>query len=296
MKNPVPQVAAIHDISGVGRASLTEIIPILSVMGIKVCPLPTAVLSSITGGFTEFRLVDLTAHMRDFMEHWKKIGISFDAIYSGFLGSPEQIDIVSDFIDEFRIPDQIVVIDPVMADNGTLYETMDSRMVEGMRTLIRKADVVTPNFTEACFLLGEPYRDRISLAELKSWAVRIADMGPQRVVITSVPDAPGGTPDETKKVATVLAYDRIDGRFWRTRNRLIPAFYPGTGDIFTSVLLGSLLSGDSLPIALDRSVQFVELAIRATFGFNLPTREGVLLERVLPSLNQPVSFSMYEVV
>jgi pyridoxine kinase len=295
VKNPVKQVAAIHDISGFGRASLTEVIPILSVMGIKVCPFPTAVLSSITGYFENSRLIDLTPRLRDYMAHWKELGLSFDAVYSGFLGSSEQIDIVSDFIDDFRVPEQIVVVDPVMADNGVLYETMDERMVGGMRRLVGKADLVTPNFTEACLLLGEAYRETVGLDEMKAWVRRIADMGPNRVIITSVPELPDAAPGNARTV-TNIAYDKADGRFWRTRNIRIPASYPGTGDIFTSVLLGSLLDGDSLPIAVDRAAGFVELAVRATFGFNLPEREGVLLERVLGSLGQPAVSGAYEIV
>ncbi len=291
MKNPVPRVAAIHDLSGLGRASLTVIIPVLSTMGIQVCPLPTAVLSSTTGGFTDYRIVDLTRHMEDFIEHWRSLDLDFDVIYSGFLGSHEQVDIVGRFMRDFRREDTRVVVDPVMGDNGQLYGSMGPEMIREMKHLVKEADVITPNFTEAAFLLDEPYREDASLAEIKEWIRRLCDKGPRTVVVTSVPGMCGSRPG-----SAVVAYDREDGRFWRVNCEYIPAYYPGTGDVFASVIVGSLLQGDNLPIALDRAVQFVSMCIRASFGFRNPAREGVLLERVLSNLRAPVTASSYEIL
>jgi pyridoxine kinase len=290
MKSPVPRVSAIHDLSGFGRASLTVIIPILSTMGIQVCPLPTAVLSSHTGGFKNYRLVDLTGHMEDFMDHWRSMGLRFDAVYSGFLGSSNQIDIVTDFIDSFSEKDQLVLVDPVMGDNGKPYGPVNAEQIDGMRRLIKKAHVITPNFTEACFLLGRDYTDRIEPKELRDWLMRLSDQGPEIVVITSVPLQP------ERDASTVMAYNRADSRFWKVDCTYIPAYYPGTGDAFASVILGSLLQGDSLPIALDRAVQFTTLAVKASFGYNLPRREGVLLERVLGHLKAPLASITYQIV
>ncbi len=291
MKNPVPRVAAIHDLSGLGRASLTVIIPVLSTMGIQVCPLPTAVLSSTTGGFTDYRIVDLTRHMEDFIEHWRSLDLDFDVIYSGFLGSHEQVDIVGRFMRDFRREGTRVVVDPVMGDNGQLYGSMGPEMIREMKHLVKEADVITPNFTEAAFLLDEPYREDASLAEIKEWIRRLCDKGPRTVVVTSVPGMCGSRPG-----SAVVAYDREDGRFWRVNCEYIPAYYPGTGDAFASVIVGSLLQGDNLPIALDRAVQFVSMCIRASFGFKNPAREGVLLERVLSNLRAPVTASSYEIL
>jgi pyridoxine kinase len=290
MKNPVPRTAAIHDLSGFGRASLTVVIPILSTMGVQVCPLPTAVLSTHTGGFEDFSFKDLTATMEAIIAHWKQLSVDFDAIYSGFLGSPGQEVIVAGFIDAFSRPDQLVVIDPVMGDNGKPYKTMTPEMVRGMRSLIAKADVITPNFTEAAFLLDERVPETISLERIKAWMHRLSDKGPGKVIITSLPVP------EKQKTSAVIACDREDGRFWKIDCQYIPAHYPGTGDAFASVIVGSLLQGDSLPIALDRAVQFVSTAIRTTFGYPYPTRNGVILERVLPSLNAPINASSYEIV
>jgi pyridoxine kinase len=290
MKNPVPRVAAIHDLSGFGRASLTVVIPILSTLGIQACPLPTAVLSTHTGGFTDYHFVDLTEEMEGFIRHWKSLKISFDAIYSGFLGSPRQVDIVADFIRTFSASDPLLVVDPVMGDDGKPYRTMTPKMVVEMRRLVGLADVIIPNFTEACFLLDEPYCLQIEEKSLKEWILRLSEKGPRRVIITSVP-VPG-----VKKISSVVAFDREDGRFWKVDCNYIPAYYPGTGDAFGSVIVGSLLQGDSLPIALDRAVQFVSMAIRATFGHSCPSREGVLLERVLSNLRAPVTSSSYEIM
>mgnify|MGYP006280631893 CR=1 FL=1 len=290
MNTPVKKVAAIHDLSGLGRASLTTIIPILSTMGIQVCPMPTAVLSSHTGGYKNYSFVDLTDTMIDYKNHWKQLNIKFDCIYSGFLGSTNQIDIISEFIDDFATEDNIVVVDPVMGDNGKLYETMDEEIIKKMRNLICKADIITPNFTEATYLLDREYDLHISGEKIKEWLVELSDMGPNTVILTSVPE------NIKSKNTSVIAYNRKTNKFWKVSCKYIPAHFPGTGDAFTSVIIGSLLQGDSLPIALDRGVQFITACIRASYGFDYPTREGVLLERVLKNLNMPVMMSSYELI
>lgn len=290
MSNPIKRVAAIHDLSGFGRASLTAIIPILSTMKIQVCPVPTAVLSTHTGDFENYSFVDLTDSMERYMHHWEELGLDFDCIYSGFLGSTRQIDIISEFIDIFGTEDNLTVVDPVMGDDGELYSTMDNTMVQKMKELIRKSDVITPNFTEAAYLLDKPYTQNISIIEIKKWLIELSDMGPDIVIITSVPDS------EFNKNTNVIAYDKKYNKFWKVGCLYIPAHFPGTGDAFTSVLIGSLLQGDSLPIALDRGVQFITSSIRASYGFQYPEREGVLLEKVLNNLNMPVFTSSYELL
>jgi len=286
---PVSKVAAIHDLSGFGRSSLSVVIPILSTMGVQVCSLPTAVLSTHTD-YEGYKFIDLTDSMEDFIKHWQSLKIQFDCIYSGFLGSARQIKIISDFIERFSYSNPLVVIDPVMGDDGELYSTMDMQMVEKMRELIKKADIITPNFTEAAYLLGEKYELKVPEEKIKKWLIRLSEMGPKTVIITSVPAAQG------EKKTSVIAYNREDGRFWKVSCVYIPAHYPGTGDAFTSVIVGSLLQGDSLPIALDRGVQFITAAIRASYGSKYPVKEGVLLERVLGNLNMPVLSSTYEIL
>lgn len=290
MIRPVKRIAAIHDLSGFGRASLTSIIPVLSTMGFQVCPMPTAILSTHTGDFEDYSFLDLTNSMIDFMNHWKSLNLEFDCIYSGFLGSAKQIEIVCEFIDTFGNENNLKVIDPVMGDNGILYSTMGDSMVVNMKKLITKADIITPNFTEAAYLLDKNVDENINENTIKDWLRELSDKGPKIVIITSVPDI------NHNQCTNVIAYNKEDDIFWKVGCKYISAFYPGTGDIFTSVLTGSLLQGDSLPIALDRSMQFITNCIKASYGFKYPNREGVLLERVLNTLNMPVIMSNYEIL
>jgi len=283
------RIAAIHDLSGFGRVSLTAVIPILSTMGVQVCPLPTAVLSTHSQ-YKNFRFIDLSDSMPQYMAHWKELSLHFDAIYSGYLGSVSQIDMVIDFIKTFNKPGQLIVIDPVLGDNGTLYSKFSDAMVEEMKKLVEQASIITPNLTEACMLLGEKFSSTMDVNTLKAFSRRLSEMGPEIVVITSVPEQPD------KKITSVFAYNKRNERFWKVSCNYLPAEYPGTGDSFTSVLTGALLQGDSLPVALDRAVNFISLAVRATFGHQYDPKEGILIERVLNSLNSPVQMSSYEII
>jgi pyridoxine kinase len=288
-KNLVPRVAAIHDLSGFGRSSLTVVIPILSTMGIQVCPMATAYLSTHSA-FPDFHFRDLTDDLNPVIDHWKRLALRFDVIYSGYMGSAKQIDIVRGFIRDFRQPDQLVLVDPVLGDNGKLYHSFSQEMVLKMKELVRDANVITPNLTEAALLLDEPYNENLSETELKDWAKRLATFGPQTVIITSAPVA------DKRGKTSVVAYNSTDNRFWKVVCDYMPASYPGTGDAFASVITGSLIQGDSLPIAIDRAVQFISIAVRATFGYNYQPSEGILLEKVLPSLNAPVQLSSYQLL
>ncbi|MGM0498367.1 MAG: pyridoxamine kinase [Bacteroidota bacterium] len=288
METPVQKVAAIHDMSGFGRASLTVIIPILSRMGIQVCPLPTAVLSTHSK-FDNFHFVDLTEHLQPIIDHWKKLQLEFNAIYSGFLGSHKQIDTVMKFIDEFKKDDQLVVIDPVLGDNGKLYATFNTDHVREMRNLVKKANVITPNLTEAALLLDKEIPEEISDEKIKEWILTLSEKGPQIVIITSVPEY------NSKDITSVIAYNKKGERFWKVSCNYLPANYPGTGDAFASVITGSLLQGDSLPIAMDRAVKFTSMGVRATFGYDYDTKNGILLERILNTLDSPIQTMSYEI-
>jgi pyridoxine kinase len=291
MKNPLPRVAAIHDICGYGRCSLTVAIPVLSAMGFEVSPLPTAVLSSHTL-FPNFTILDMTNELPKIIGHWKELGLKFDGIYSGFLGSARQVDIVCDFIRDFQGPDTLVVVDPVMADHGKLYPTMPPEMVGEMKKLARQSKVITPNLTEAAFMLDRETPESITEREARDWLRALTDLGPEMAVITSAPIV------SRPNAAAVIAYDRVDNRFWITERPHVPAQYHGTGDIFASVLTGSLLQGDSLPVAMDRSAQFVATAIRATFGYREAElgHHEVLLERAMSTLATPVKNTAYELL
>jgi len=287
--NIVRQIAAIHDLSGFGRTSLSVVIPILSAMGIKVCPLPTAVLSSHSR-YEGYHFADLTDHMQPIIDHWKKMNISFDAIYSGFLGSHKQIRIVQGMIDSFKNENQFVIIDPVLGDNGKMYGPINKEMVSEMKSLIQKANIITPNLTEASLLLEKPFSPDIGEEDIKEWMLKLSDMGPGIVVITGIPDKTHG------KKYSVIAYNRNGSRFWKVPIDYIPADFPGTGDCFTSVLTGALLQGDSLPIALDMAVHFISYGVRATFGYNYDQNQGIMLERILNRLSFPMPVSSYEII
>ena len=229
--------------------------------------------------------------MDKYIAHWKALDLKFDAIYSGFLGSSKQVDIVKRFIRDFKLKEQITVVDPVLGDDGLRYDTITVEMVDKMRSLIKDADIITPNITEAALLLNENPKigvETFSSARIKEWLYRLAEQGPEVVVLTSIPIS------NKVETSAVAAYDSKNEKFWRVQCRYIPAYFPGTGDIFTSVMTGSLLKGKSLPVALDIGVQFVTQAIRASFGHEYARREGVLLESVLENLRAPVLNTSYE--
>ena len=279
------RIAAIHDLSGFGRCSLTVILPTLSIMGHQVCPVPTAVLSSHTGGLGETVFRDLSDYIVPALEHYKTLGIGFDCIYSGFLGSTEQIDHCVQFIDEYK--NALAVVDPVMGDHGKPYKTCTKQLQTRMGELVSEADMITPNLTEAYMLLGEDYSEApLMQSQAKSMLVRLAKKGPKYVVITGVFMADGKTAN--------LGYDSAQNMFWRVDYDYLPVAYPGTGDIFASVLIGSVLRGDSLPIAMERATRFLEYAINTTFSYSTDPRYGVMLEKTLVWLTQPQTLKGYK--
>lgn len=278
------KVAAIHDLSGVGRCSLSVIIPTLSAMGIQVCPVPTAILSTHTGGFGEVVMHDLTDYIIPALGHYKRLKLDFDCIYSGFLASTSQIDHCLEFFSSY--PDALKVVDPVMADNGKPYKTCNPELRRRMGELAAVADIITPNMTEAAILLGEdPTLMPRSATEMKSILVRLSELGPRIVVITSA---------YVCGECFNAGYDREYNKFWKVPYTQVNAGYPGTGDVFASVLTGSVLRGDSLPIAMNRAAAFLELAIKTTYGYSTDPREGILLERCLDFLMAKHDLCDYE--
>ncbi len=275
-RSPVPRLAAIHDLSGLGRCSLTAVMPVLSRLGVQVCPLPTALLSSQTDGYSDYYFLDLSESMERIMDRWAEEDVTFESIYSGFLGSPEQAGLVRRFIDRFSRPGQLVVVDPVMGDDGEFYGPYSQAMVESMKDLCSRAHLITPNFTEAALLLGEPYRPFLSRDELADWLERLSRMGPDLIVITSVPLKEAG-----KKRIALAGWDRRDSSFFISSVRKVQQSFPGTGDIFTSLLTGYLLNGLSFRKSVKRAERKIRLVIKKTSLYNLPRREGVLLEKYL---------------
>ena len=275
MTEQLKRVAAIHDISGFGKCSLTVALPIISAAGIEVSVLPTAVLSTHTGGFTGFTYRDLTEDMLPITEHWKSLNIRFDAIYTGFLGSFEQLDLVTKFFEAFKTKDNLIMVDPVMADNGTLYGIFSPEFPLGMRKLCEKADIIVPNLTEAALLTGEPYHQGpYSQSYIEDMMKKLSAMGPRKIVLTGV-----YFNDEELGAAT---YDAEKEEITYYFEKRIPGYYHGTGDVFGSALLAALLNDFPLNESAAIAVRFTASAIRKTAQAGTDVRFGVNFEQTIP--------------
>ena len=276
-KEYLQRVAAIHDLSGFGKCSLTVALPILSAAGIEVSALPTAILSTHTGGISGFTYLDTTAEMRPFTDHWKSLDIRFDALYSGFLGSFEQLDIVKDFFDTFRRDGNLILVYPVMADNGELYKIFTPDFALGMKEVCKKADIIVPNLTEAALLLEEPYQPGPYTKEyIERLLKKLAALGPGRIVLTGV--------YLTGTELGAASYDRASGEISFSFVGHIPGYYHGTGDVFASALLAALLNGFSLSEAAGIAVRYTAGSIRRTFEAGTDIRFGVNFEQGFPAL------------
>lgn len=269
-----PRVAAIHDMSGFGRCSLTIAMPILSAMGVQCCPLPTAFLSTHTGGFEGFTFLDMTDEMPKVAAHWKALGLRFQAVYSGFLGSERQIGIVDAFIQDFRGPDTVVVVDPVMGDHGQVYQTYTPAMCDGMARLAEQADVITPNLTEAALLLNVPYKALPTGEQgCREIVERLSLDGQRSVVLTGASTAP--------ELTGAMCFDAKTGHTEAIQTRRVSREFLGTGDVFASVLTGALVQGAALPDAARQAVEFIRACAERTLAEQLPLREGVDFEPLL---------------
>ena len=268
-----PRVLTVQDISCVGQCSLTVALPVLSACGVETCILPTAVLSSHTGGFQNVQKKDLTDCMPAFSEQWQKENIRFDYIYSGYLGSSKQVDYVMTILEQLRSSCGIAVVDPAMADHGMLYRGFDSAFVEAMGRLCQKADVLIPNITEACMLTGIAYQEILNQEYVSSLLHGLGEMGCDRIVLTGV----GFCPEETG--AAIWENGRIHYHF----HRRIPQNYHGTGDLFASAMVGAMAQGNLLRDAVRIASEFVARCIEVTHE-NPAHWYGVKFEPVLSEL------------
>ncbi len=285
MSNATKSVAAIHDLSGYGRCSLAVISPVLSVMGIQSVAIPTAVLSTHTGGFGDVVMQDLTDYIPRTLEHYRRIGVEFDCVYTGFLGSRAQIDHCREFLRAY--PDSLAVVDPVMGDDGRAYRTYTRDMCSSVVELVREADLITPNKTEMYILLKKDYNPApLTHTEAKSCLARLSELGPSRVIVTGV--------ELADMTVNNIAYDRDTNTFWRVVCSYVPQNYPGTGDVFASIVVGSILNGDSLAIAMERATRFLELTIKTTYSYGTDPKQGIMLEKNLAWLARTHSFGGYE--
>lgn len=266
----IKKVLAVHDLSGLGRCSLSVVLPILSAMKTQVVPLPTAVLSTQTDGFEGFHFRDLSGDILPYFEHLLSV-TSFDAFYSGFLGSHEQIEKMLGITSVLQGKTPIL-IDPVMGDNGTLYSTFDEHFCREMRRYVKTANLVVPNVTEASFLLEQEPKESYTREEINALLTGIARLSSGRAVITGV-----------KSEGCIGCVFTEDGGITvgEVNNPSLDKHFPGTGDIFASVMLGGLLRDKSLSEAVQFSANFVYDVMKYSMGYDYPTREGVLLEEKL---------------
>lgn len=265
---------AIHDLSGVGKCSLTIALPVLSACGVEAAAMPTAILSTHTGGFTGFTYRDLTEDMLPMAEHWEGLGVEFSALYSGFLGSAQQTDIVEDIFRRFR-QNALVVVDPVLGDGGKLYQTITPQLAAGMKKLCASADLVVPNLTEAAYLLGRDYQDgQLGREQAAEILEGLCAMGPKKAVLTGV--RCGG-----ELGAACL---EVGGQPEFCLMEELPGSYHGTGDLFASVLVGGLLNGMSLGEASALAVRYTHKTIVSTRKYSVDYRYGPMFEMHLPEL------------
>ena len=279
------RVALIHDLSGFGKCSLTAAIPVISVMGIQACPFPTAILSAQTG-FENFYCHDFTDSMECFTEHWKEMNVSFDGIYSGYLNSSEQIEKVIHFLELFQDERTLYLADPVMGDQGKFYSMVNAGFLEGMRKLSQMADVITPNLTELCFLSGEDYEAVMACRQMPNYIDEIVHLcerilskakKPQSVIVTGI------LREEEKKNYVGNLVVSKDQRFY-LETRYTGMGFSGTGDLFASVICGSLVKGESIQEAVEKATYFLQDAIEEATREQIPRNHGVNFEKYLSRL------------
>lgn len=268
------RILTVQDISCLGQCSMTVALPILSACGHETCVLPTAVLSTHTGGFGAVHFRDLTGDLSPILDHWRRVEIRFDAIYAGYLGSMDQISLVQDLFDTMVENGGARVLDPAMADNGKLYQGFDDQYVEAMKGLCARADVLIPNLTEACLLTGTPYEMRNDPEFARELLERLGELCPC-VVLTGVGDAPDKT--------GVALLQNGEIRYYY--HEKLPQSYHGTGDIFAAAFVGAWQQGSSLEAAVKTAADFTALCIRKTW--EKPAHwYGVKFEEALPDLIQ----------
>lgn len=270
-------VAAVHDLSGVGKCSLTVAIPVISAAGIECCPIPTALLSNHTGGFKGFTFKDLTNEILPIVNQWKKEDFYFDAVYSGYLGSNEQVDILSEAIDIVKGRNTLVVIDPVMGDNGALYKSFENDFPNKMKELCKKADVITPNITEACLMLGKEYLPPPYTKEyIKDLLLGLTKICAKTVVLTGV--------SFSNKQLGVAAVNADTEKISYCFGKKVEGMFHGTGDLFTSVLVSSLVLGNDINKSIKSAVKFTCMAIKNTADKYPKLWYGVNFEGILNKL------------
>lgn len=269
------RIVTIQDISCVGKCSLTVALPIISAMGVETAIIPTAVLSTHTM-FQDFTCKDLTDEILPITAHWKKENLGFDAIYTGYLASFEQIDLVAKVFDDFKTEENVIVVDPVMADNGKLYPAFDLDFAKKMSELCGKADIIVPNITEAAIMTGSEYKEVYDETYVKDLLVKLSKLGAKISVLTGVSFKEGTT--------GVMGYDRTTEEFYYYSNERLDASFHGTGDVFTSTLVGAMMNGFDWRKSLEIAADYTALCIKYTLEDPKGCWYGVNFEQAIPNL------------
>ncbi|MCI6868321.1 MAG: pyridoxamine kinase [Lachnospiraceae bacterium] len=271
--NHQKKIAVINDFSGFGRCSIAVALPIISAMRIQCCPLPTSIFSNHTG-FESFFFEDYTSRMQPYIEEWKKLGLQFSGISTGFLGSKEQIQIVLQFFKDFGTEDNVIVVDPVMGDYGKTYSTYTPEMCEEMKKLVSYADILTPNLTEACILTDTPYHEKWSMKEVGALAEKLSGMGPEKVVITGI--------IQGEFIANYCYEKDQPGKIRRTHK--VGTQRSGTGDIFAAIIAADAVNGVPFQDSVRKASLFIKKCIEKSIEMDLPLTDGVCFEEVLHKL------------
>ena len=282
----IPKVATIHDLSGLGKCSLTAAIPILAVCGVQAVPMPTAVLSNQTA-FESYTGADLSIYMPMIAEDWKKRKVAFQGIFTGYLSSEKEVEWVEEFIDEFRREDTLILVDPVLGDEGKFYRGFGDEMCCAMQNLCRKADVITPNLTEALFLLGKDAtmaEQGERLAVVEQYARELSKLGPQTVIITGI--------HQGDRIWNV-GFDAQENNCFSISTKKIGEGYSGTGDILSSVVCGCMVRGESAEQALKKAAKLLEISIAEAVEDQTDPNEGIAFEHHLELLMDNVSGGDY---
>lgn len=279
------RIVLINDLSGFGKCSLTAAIPVISVMGVQACPLPTAVLSAQTG-FDSYFCDDYTDRMDQITDEWKKMQVSFEGIYSGFLASPEQIKKVAYFLKQFKTKENMYLLDPIMGDNGRTIKIFSEALLQGMKQLAGQADVLTPNLTELCLLADADYNELVSHKNEEDYIKRILIIceglikraeKSQSIVVTGIIREKDGKEYMGNLVVSETEYTHIEKPYVRQS-------FSGTGDLFASVVIGMLVRGESLTVSVQRASDFLQTAIEDAASENVDSRHGVQFEKYLNRL------------
>lgn len=274
--NQQSKIALINDLTGFGKCSIPVQLPVISILGVQCCPLPTSIFSNHTA-YDSFFFTDYTKSMTAYADEWAKLNLEFEGICTGFLGSAKQISIVSDFINRFKKDDTVVIIDPVMGDNGITYSTYTPEMCRLMKKLVCLADIITPNLTEACILTDTPYTDdKWKVADIEKMARKLSASGPSKVVITGI--------NQGRYVANFCYEADKPSKVLRTHKIGTSRF--GTGDIFSAIIAADAVNGVPFEVSVKKASAFIKKCIQKSVEMDIPITDGVAFEEVLHTLRK----------